>query len=108
LTYKAKGDLQTARDTFLRAVKANSNMVKAGYMLAVTCRELKDPEQAFEQLNRILKVQPNYADAQCLMGFLYFDKGQTDLARKRFERYLQLAPSGESAKQVREWLNKNR
>lgn len=108
LAYKAKGDLQTARDTFLEAVRVNPAMVKAGYMLAVVYRELKDIERAFDQLNKVLAAQPNYADAQCLMGFLYRDKGRPDLARKRFEQYLQLAPNGEWAKQVKEWLSKNR
>jgi len=108
LAYKAKGDLQTARDRFSDALKANSSMVKAGYMLAVVFREMKDTESAVAQLNKVVKAQPTYADAQCLMGFLYLDKGRPDLARKRFERYLQLDPDGESAKQVKEWLNKNR
>lgn len=108
LAFKDKGSLAAARDVFAQAAKADPKLGRASYMLAVVLRDLKQTDEATEELTRLVKAQPGFADAYRLMGLLHLDQGRPDLARKRFEKYLELAPKGTAARQVKDWLEKNR
>jgi predicted Zn-dependent protease len=69
--------------------------VEAALFLALD--QQKDAETALETLQR---TKPDDADAYLALGRIYRDAGDAR-ARPMFEKYLSLAPNGESAAQVR-------
>ena len=75
-------------------------------MLAVVQWDLKEKEKALQQLNKTQRIDAEYAPTQFMFGLIYRETGQSKLARKHLERYLQLAPKGSYAATAREWLAK--
>jgi Flp pilus assembly protein TadD len=59
---------------------------------------------ALEHLNRLLRVQPDFAKAHYLLGRIYRDAGRPDMVRIHFKRFLHLNPTGASAKHARQWM----
>jgi protein O-GlcNAc transferase len=105
LTYRAKGDTAAARAAFQQALTHAPDMANARYMLALAHRELGDDAAAAAELNALLLQQPKHADAHLALGLLYKkDSGRVTDARRELTRYLELAPNGASARDVRAWL----
>ena len=102
--YKAKGDLQGARAAFEAAARSRPTMIEAQYMLAVVYRKLGKQDEAIELLRIVLKSSPDYAKAHLLLGLALRDSDRSDLAETHLRRYVELAPNGTAAAQIRKWL----
>lgn len=63
------------------------------------------PEDARAELERVVREKPRQAEPHFLLAVVLRDAfGESDSARPHFERYLELAPEGEHATEVREAL----
>ena len=105
LVYRAKGDMDKARQAFLYALSLKSDMQNARYMLALVYSDLNLDIKAIDHLTELLRVNPAYADAHLALGSIYQkDKNKQALAKQHFQKYLDLAPDGMAAADVRKWL----
>jgi tetratricopeptide (TPR) repeat protein len=67
----------------------------AGDLFEKGCRLDTDPEtygQAVEAYRRALQLDPDFADAHCNLGALFYNRGHRGRARRYFERCLRLEP----------------
>jgi tetratricopeptide (TPR) repeat protein len=101
LILKGRGQLGAARDAFALAVQHQPNLVPAGYMLALTCRELGERGRAISQAKRTLRVKPDYAALHLLLGMLRADERHYRDARESFESALRCATDPQVAEQAR-------
>lgn len=60
-----------------------------------------DADGAARLAQKALKLEPNLADAHIVLGLVAQARAQTGLARMHFKKYLELAPSGDRAKDVK-------
>jgi tetratricopeptide (TPR) repeat protein len=106
--YKATGDYRRAKDAYLHAVQLRPRMVNARYNLALVYVDLKEYSAAIEQLRSTLKLNPKHAPSHYVLGMLYARNRQAGaLARRHYQRFLELAPRDPSAPSVRAWLRAN-
>lgn len=84
---------------YLRAHPSNWRL----RLLVATLRlGLGDVEAARVDLHRVLQAAPEEATAYYMLGMLYREETHDEpRAREHFERYLQLAPEGQHAEEVR-------
>jgi tetratricopeptide (TPR) repeat protein len=105
LVYRSSGYLPRAKAAFQQALAINPDMLLYRYMLALTLRDLGENADALAELNEVLRANPDHPEAHLLRGLIYSaDNANLDPARKEFTRYVELAPQGPSAEQVRNWL----
>ena len=72
-------------------------------------RALYDANGATEALKTVeeaIQEDGRYAPAWLLLGEIQHDKGRTARSRAAYERYLQLEPTGDTARAVRDILGK--
>jgi len=62
--------------------------------------------ESVEQLRRSVALVPDAANAQLLLGQLYFERKDYDRALGAFEQYLKDAPRAENAAKIRELVGK--
>lgn len=109
LVYKAKNDWTNARAAFLHALEINPAMTDARYMLALAYRDMGDEAKAATELETVIHQQPKHAEAHLALGLLYRkNPAKLESARRELARYVELAPSGTSAKDVRNWLKRQK
>ena len=66
---------------------------------------MKDSDRAISTLADLVKDHPDHASAHYLLGrLLQARPGSGASARTHFERYVRLAPNGDKAAEVRQWL----
>ena len=75
-------------------------------MLGLTLRDLRRHEESIFQLSQVAAAQPANADAHLALGLVYQQVGNRSLARKNFERYLELAPQSPEAPKIRQLLGR--
>jgi tetratricopeptide (TPR) repeat protein len=85
------------------ATKDDSNSAEAHYWLARVCSDTGDVTRARAQADKAVDLDDSYAEAFALDGELW-RTGDRDKAKKALKKYLELAPQGEQAKQVRRAL----
>lgn len=101
-------NLFEAREAFSRSVELAPDKITALYNLALTHYELGEAEQALPLLDRILRMDTNFAPAHLLAGVIHAANPRTlDRARRHYTRFLQLRPNDPSASAVRSWLAAN-
>jgi Tfp pilus assembly protein PilF len=61
--------------------------------------------QANQLATEAAALDPNLADAYVIIGGVHQDNGQTREAKAAYRRYLQLAPQGRYADELRSILN---
>ncbi len=109
LIYKSKGDAAGARTAFQHALEIAPDMANAHYMLALAYRDQGDDVHAAAELSTLLQKQPRHAEAYLALGLIHRKNPDTvALARRELTRYLELAPNGASARDVRSWLKRSR
>jgi tetratricopeptide (TPR) repeat protein len=64
----------------------------AHYWLAVYNENIGLIDQAFEEYNKALELDPNYADAVNMIAYAYMDTGNYEKALECFQRYASLQP----------------
>jgi tetratricopeptide (TPR) repeat protein len=105
LLLREKGDLPKARESFESALDCAPGMADARYMLGLILTSQGDEAGAINLFKTNIEKVPKHADSHLALGMIYKrDKARNALARKELARYLELAPDGASAKDVRNWL----
>jgi tetratricopeptide (TPR) repeat protein len=74
------------------------------YLVATIHLGLGQREEARTDLEQLLRANPDYSDAHFLLGVLESDDDESE-ARAHLLRYLELAPKGEHAPEVRSRLS---
>lgn len=75
------------------------------YVVATLHMGLGHVERARQELERVIRQAPDAAAPHFTLGTLYRDfLDDADLARRHFSRYLELAPTGPHAAEVRAWM----
>jgi len=59
-------------------------------------------------LNKLIRIEPDFAKAHLLLGNIYQSENRADMAIVHFERFLLLTPDDIAAPQVRKWLTQPR
>ncbi len=61
--------------------------------------------RATQLAQKAVKIDPNLADAYVIIGGVHQDSGQNREAKVAYRRYLQLAPTGRYADELRSIVN---
>ena len=90
-----KGSISDSLDTIDSYIKKNNSSKKA-YLLRAFIYDwgLNDKKNAFNDLKKALKIDPEYAEAHALIGTYYFwDFGNNILAKESHEKAIKIAPN---------------
>jgi tetratricopeptide (TPR) repeat protein len=74
-----------ANDYFKSAIAINNNAIDARYALALNYQNLEEYEQAIEEYEKILNIEPKFIDAIYNIGFIYSEYLDND--KKATEYY---------------------
>lgn len=109
LLLREKGDLPKARESFERALECSPGMTDARYMLGLILTAQGEEAGAVSLFKTNIEKAPRHADSHLALGMIYRkDKSKISLARRELSQYLELAPDGASAKEVKNWLKYQR
>jgi CheY-like chemotaxis protein len=100
--YRA-GDLNAAANAYGHAL-AIRRTAAALVGLAQVLYDANKQLDALQSVQEAVELEPKYAPAHALLGTIYQDQDRISEARRAYERYLALDPSGEQAQAVREIL----
>ena len=65
---------------------------KKAYLFLANAIGYDDPDQAIEKLNKVLEIDPHYADAFNSLGMYYRYKGDFEKALELFKKYASVSP----------------
>lgn len=100
------GQVDAARDSFLRAVRLDPWNGICRYNLGCVLEEQGEIDEAIRHLRCATRVLPNHADARFNLALAYEKRGQRRLAREQWTLYLRHAPNGPWAAQARAHLKR--
>ena len=87
------GKRQEAVESYRQSIKFNPYFEQAFYNLAYLAMELNLFDEALENFNKFLSMQPNHSKANFGAGNALMMKGQLDLAMSKYRRSAQLDTS---------------
>ncbi|MBC8134190.1 MAG: hypothetical protein H7X95_14505, partial [Deltaproteobacteria bacterium] len=87
------------------AVTANPRSAEALTMMAHAELNLGHLGRAGELATKAIAIDPGIADAYVIVGGVHQDSGQNNQAKIAYRRYLQLAPRGRYADELRSIVN---
>lgn len=90
------GRFVQARKGLRKYLTASPNDAQAYHYLAESFRrqhDPKEPEQAIDNYQKAVDLDPTFADPYRGLGTLYYQQGDRAMAREAFQRYLALAPA---------------
>ena len=100
-----KGDFSRALEAFRRALELDPRDVRACNNIGTTLERLGDYAGAEKAYGQAVLIDQSYAVTQRNLGILQAKRlGNPDAARRAWERYLELAPAGAHADEVRREL----
>ncbi|MDA2913318.1 tetratricopeptide repeat protein [Acidobacteriia bacterium AH_259_A11_L15] len=115
--YMNQGRVEEAREQFEIAAELSGESGDTFYYnLAVTFYNSGDMKAAIEPLQQVLEFKPDHANAHFFLGVCLYSTAETKQeggeiktilppgTRQHFERYLELAPSGQFAENARQYL----
>jgi tetratricopeptide (TPR) repeat protein len=82
----SRGDLLLAKEQYLEALRISPDYVDARLNLARTLHSTGDPRAAIEQYQWALRLAPDRVELHGELGEVYAEIGESDLARRSFER----------------------
>jgi CheY-like chemotaxis protein len=97
----ARGKMKNALAACTVAADADPGSADARAMLAHAQLNLGHPKEALELAEQAATLDPNLADAYVIMGGVLQDSGQRKDAKVAYQRYLELAPKGRYADELR-------
>lgn len=73
--------------------------VRSAFVLAADVSRfiMNDNETAFNYLQKVTELDPNFGPAYNLIGYYYMDKKQMDKAKEAFDKYMALSPNEANA-----------
>src|SRR5207247_861213 len=103
--YQAKGDFEKAVVANETALRVQPDYVSARLNYALALKSAGYIEDAVEQYKKVLDQNPNEPAAHLSLGGLYAREPATlALARKHYQRFVELAPNSPAAREVQRWL----
>ena len=88
----AVGDLPLAITFFKKAVEVKPNAAEAHMVLAGTCEDAREFDDAIKHFQRALALKPGLSAAYCSLGRCYTRSGNAELALPVFEKARKLLP----------------
>jgi len=96
-----------ALSQFQMALQVDSSRAVAHFWLGVAQLQMGDLQNAERELLRTnITGGGNFPLAHYYLGRLYLKRGDTSAAAKAYRAYLEEAPKGDYANEVRDWLKK--
>jgi len=99
------GQLRIACELYRAATRAHPGAVIAWYNLGNALDELGFRDAAVEALGHAIRVEPDYADAHFNIALILEKLDKRSAARRHWQTYLELAPTGESAQTAQAFLD---
>ena len=99
-------DHETALRHFVEASRANSGHPDAHMGMAEAMRAMGRLAAARATLEQYLRENARYAPAWLLLGQIRAQEGRREEAREAFERVIEVAPTGASARRARQELER--
>ncbi len=90
--YNQAGDYYRARESLRRAIKNYPEYAEARVNLAISLKNLNQPDRAEENCRKALKLKPDYPEAYNCLGDILRREGKTEEAEKAYLRALKLNP----------------
>lgn len=91
--YEKKEDYLRAKNILQDGLKYNENNVDLLFRLGVVLDKLGENEECIKQMELIIKIEPNHAEALNYIGYTYADKGiHLDRAQKLIEKAIKNKP----------------
>lgn len=91
---------------YRKALKLSPGNLRARYGLAVALYETGQDAKATRMFKAIVASHPNHKGALLKMGAISASRGQRAAARKYYERFLKVSPTGKRADAVRKVLSR--
>lgn len=102
------GDTQAALDAYRAASAAAPNDAIVRFKLALALRRADRIDEAITEYHSLLRLDDSLSEVHFNLAVLYLQqKGNHDLAREHFRRFVDLDPDNERASRVRDWLTAN-
>jgi tetratricopeptide (TPR) repeat protein len=89
--------LDAARQEFEAELALNPNDAVAHYQVAQILQAQQKPGEALARLERVVELDPDFAEAVIALGRLHLDANRTEQAITLLERGVKLVPRSESA-----------
>ena len=101
-------EYEVALEAFHHALVLDPESADARYGYAWALQKKEFPQDAANELEKLLAHHPNETRAHLLLGNLYAQKlGQPDLAREHYFKVLEEEPQSPQAPALRAWLKNN-
>lgn len=94
LSYES-GNLEKARDYFLRAAEVDPESALAHFNLGSVLDELGELEEACRHLRQAVQLDPNYPDARYNLAYVCEKLRAFSEAREHWQAYIQFDPAGQ-------------
>lgn len=100
--YREVGDLREAVDAYRKALDRCPTFHDIRHRLAMTLRDAGLPNQAIQELRRVLRENPRHLASMVQLGVTYYTLGRSDEATRVWEQVLALEPGrGDAAMYLR-------
>ncbi len=96
--YAEVGDWREAVDAYRKALDRAPGFHDIRYRLGIALREAGLPSQSLAEFRRILRVHPDYLEAQVQLGLTSYTLGRIDDARRAWAEVLEREPSRSDAR----------
>ncbi len=107
LSFQA-GEINRALEGWEMALALEPASVNARYSLALALKQANYPEDAVNELEKIIEGKPDEGRAHLALGNLYAQQlNQRAKARLHYQRFLELEPRSPQASSIRFWLAAN-
>jgi tetratricopeptide (TPR) repeat protein len=104
----AAGDLEQARDAFLKALDLDNLNVLALHQLAALCDVLPLAAQVIGRIQQYLKVDPKNRELRFCLAALLFKRNEWSSCERELDEILKAAPGHERAQRLKKELISNR
>ncbi|MCL5291385.1 MAG: tetratricopeptide repeat protein [Actinobacteria bacterium] len=102
--YSDNKQYKQANEAYERALAIDPNNVDVRIDNAIAYYYQNNVQRAIDEALKGVKVRPNHPKAHYNLGIFYTSAGRPEDARREFETYLKLEPSGSSADYARQQL----
>jgi len=100
-------NLERAREAYQKAINLNPLYPNAYYNLGLIYYRQTNMAQSVEYFDKALVQNPRFADAHLALGMAYERMQRRTDAIEHCQLYLEIAPNGARAEEIKQWLERN-